>query len=175
MWYNNVSLADNGVLWVLCAKKILTNWATMRRVLHLGLYSFLHMFCLVVALFLFLFLSHFCYFFWQLLLNVPDGVVGCMLGGSIPSLPIVKKSAVVFSFLLYAKPHNRNYVYLSGYSVRVTGGLPGIWKTFFIFFQPLKATAELLPYIVHDLLLIHPFGRAAQLTGTCTSLYSAQP
>jgi hypothetical protein len=46
---------------------------------------------------------------------VPDGVVGCMLGvgGSIPSLPIVNKSAVVSSFLLYAKPHNRNYVFLS--------------------------------------------------------------
>jgi len=100
----------------------------MRRVLHLGLYSFLHVLfdCGIVSFFIpFLFLL---LFLTELLFIVPDGVVGCMLGvgGSIPSVPLVKKSAVVSSFLLYAKPHNGNYVFLSGYSVRITGRLPDV-------------------------------------------------
>lgn len=100
----------------------------MRRVLHLGLYSFMHVLfgCGIVSFFIpFLLLL---LFLRELLLNAPDGVVDRMLGvgGSIPSLPIVKKSAVVSSFLLYTKPHNRNYVFLSGYSVRITRRVPGI-------------------------------------------------
>jgi hypothetical protein len=80
-----------------------------------------HCFLFIPFLFLLLLLT-------ELLWNVPDVVVGCMLGvvGSIPSLLIVKKSAVVSSFLLYAKPHNRNYVFLSGYCVRITGRLPDV-------------------------------------------------
>jgi len=80
-----------------------------------------HCFIFIPFLFLLLLLT-------ELLWNVPVVVVGCMLGvaGSIPSLLIVKKSAVVSSFLLYAKPHNHNYVFLSGYCVRVTGRLPDV-------------------------------------------------
>jgi hypothetical protein len=66
------------------------------------------MFYLVVALFLFFFIPFLflLLFLTELLWNVPGGVVGCMrgVGGSSPSLPVVKKSAVVSSFLLYAKP-----------------------------------------------------------------------